>query len=559
MKNKSRFILPTSIALLSFNLVSCQSGGGGRFARHTSKYSPGMVVTAQHEASKVGYQVLAEGGNAIDATVAMGYALAVAHPSCGNLAGGGFMLLHRANGSNVFVDFREEAPAKIRQVNLSKANEAANPGVGVAIPGTVAGLEAMRTRYGTMSRQALIAPSIRLAENGFKIVRGDMPFIHEGKKYFTRYPKEARIFMRGNDVIQPRQRLVQTDLARSLRLISAEGAPAIYQGTLAQKMVRMARSNGGVLTMNDLKHYRERYRKPISCHYKGYQIVTAPLPSAGGATLCQILNDLKPYPMQQIGFRTPKALRVNLAAMYYSFRDSDKVAGDPDFSKTSVRPLLTKAHADKVHRLIAKDLTRSAQYPQYAALDEGLHTTSVVAADRWGNVVSMTYTLNDFFGQGLMPDGTGFFLNNENKDFSSNPKSYNAPAPYKRPVSYIAPTLVFHDGQWVMTMGTPGGRTISTQLSEFLENYVDYKMPYQQAINTPRYHYQTGKRTVNVEKNAISSQNIQLLRRLGYHIKRLSPFGYNQWGGVTLIARKPATGELYGVMDKRRPAGEVIG
>ncbi len=432
----------------------------------------GMVVTAQHLATQVGVDVLKKGGNAVDAAVAVGYALAVVYPAAGNLGGGGFMTIQLADGRKTFLDFREKAPLAAKADMYLDHEGKVIPGLStvghlaVGVPGTVSGLELALRTYGTMKRAELIAPAIAYAEDGFILDEGDVSMLQASKALFDKDRAGiGSIFLRQGGTFQVGDRLVQKDLAKSLREIGDRGADGFYGGWIADAIVASSQSGGGIITRSDLEQYRTRELAPIECDYRGYHIMSAPPPSSGGVAICEIMNILEGYPMGSLGFHAAQAVHYQIEAMRHAYLDRNTYLGDPDFVENPIARLLDKDYAAKVRAAIdprkaglSRDMTAGLE-PH-----EGSNTTHYSIADRFGNAVSVTYTLNAWFGAGVVARGTGIVLNDEMDDFTSKigvPNMYglvqgsaNAISPGKRPLSSMSPTIVTKDGKPVMVVGT---------------------------------------------------------------------------------------------------------
>ncbi len=520
----------------------------------------GLVVSTQRQASEVGAKILAQGGNAVDAAVAIGYALAVTEPCCGNLGGGGFMLIQPAQGKPTFINFREKAPlAAHKELYLKQPRGASRNGyLAVATPGTVKGLEAALTQYGTLERAQVIAPAITLAEKGFVLSQGDVAILRVGRERLLQ-PNIAEIFgtvkgQRAGDT------LVQKDLAQTLKKIAQGGEKAFYQGEIAENIVKASKAEGGILSLADFTQYTIRQEKPLICTYRGYEVITAP-PPGGGLPLCQMLNILEGYPLEETGFRTPQALHWFLSAMFYGYRDRNLYLGDPDFVSIPSEKLLSKSYAAQLRTKIPNYFAIRVKNTLPTKLDG--QTTHYSVVDRQGNAVAVTYTLNSYFGAGVMAPKTGFLLNNEMDDFTTklgSPNQYglsqgsaNLIEPGKRPLSSMSPTIVKHRGRLFLVTGTPGGSTIITTILQVITNIIDYRLRVDQAVNSPRLHYQGEPRTVLIEKKAISNQVRRDLEKRGYQFsERLT-----NWGAAETILLN-SKGVLEGVNDYRRPAGAAI-
>ena len=461
----------------------------------------GMVVTAQHLATEIGVDILKRGGNAVDAAVAVGYALAVVYPAAGNLGGGGFMTIQLADGRKTFLDFREKAPlAATADMYLDAAGNVV-PGsdtvghLAVGVPGTVSGLETALAKYGTMRRADLMAPAIRAAEQGFVLEQGDADMFATATRAFAGDPATAAIFLHDGRPYVAGDRLVQRDLAASLRRISKSGAAGFYAGPVAAAIVASSQAGKGILTQADLDQYRTRELAPIECDYRGYHIVSAPPPSSGGVIVCEILDVLEGYPLREWGFRSARAVHVQIEAMRRAYIDRNAQLGDPDFVTNPVGHLLDKAYAATIRAAIDPlHATPPADVPGNEP-HEGSNTTHYSIVDAMGNAVSVTYTLNDWFGAKVTAAGTGILLNDEMDDFTvklGQPNLYglvqgraNAIAPGKRPLSSMSPTIVTRDGKPVMVVGTPGGSRIITAVVHTIVNVVDYGMNVQEAVDAP--------------------------------------------------------------------------
>jgi gamma-glutamyltranspeptidase/glutathione hydrolase len=543
-----------------------------------------MVVTAQHLASDVGAGILRQGGNAVDAAVAVGYALAVTHPCCGNLGGGGFMTIHLADGRNTFINFREKAPlaASADMFLDGRGNPVSAKSVAgylaVGVPGTVMGLETAREKYGTLPRATLMADAIRLAQDGFTLTRGDVGALNVGTREFRGQANVAAVFLEHGARFKTGERLVQHDLAATLRSISKDGVAAFYQGPIAAAVVAASRANGGVLTLQDFAAYTVTESAPISCLYRGYTILSAPPPSSGGVTLCEMLQVLQAYPLAALGFHSSDSVHFMTEAMRHAYRDRNTYLGDPAFVDNPLTRLLSMPHAEEIRaRIQPHYATPSSTLGANAAADEKATTTHYSIVDAQGNAVSATYTINDDFGAKVIAGDTGFFLNDEMDDFSVKPGSpnmfglvqgaANAIAPGKRPLSSMTPTLVLKDGKPVLVVGSPGGARIITTVLEIIVNVIDHRMALQEAVDAPRIHHQWLPDTLAGEPFALSAGTVKALTRMGYHVVPLEPWGTGNAAEVIGIAPAdaaeakalgfPRPGLLYGASDSRAPAGSA--
>lgn len=538
-----------------------------------------MISTSQHIATDVGLNVLKQGGNAIDAAVAIGYTLAVVEPCCGNIGGGGFMLIRFAHGKTTFINFRETAPlASSTALFLDKQgkplpNAMLSSYRAVAVPGTVAGLNYALNKYGTMPLAKVIQPAIHLANHGYTLEPGDIADFSGFINQFNHHANVAAIFTQHGKTYQAGDKLVQKDLGKTLSLIAKEGNAGFYQGNTAQAMVTASQQGGGVLTLKDLSSYKVEELKPLTCTYRGYQIISAPPPSSGGVTLCEILAITQAFPLDKLGYRTPAASRDIIEAMRYAYIDRNSQFGDPDFVNNPIDKVLSPAHIRSIVQTINANTSQIPDTAHITYTSEGSDTTHYSIVDQYGNAVAVTYTLNNYFGAGLIAGRTGFFLNNEMDDFTllpNVPNEYqlkqgraNDIQPGKRPLSSMTPTIVLKDNALFLVLGTPGGSTIITQILETLENVIDYGMNIQDAIDAPRYHMQASPDTVFMEPGAFSTQTQQALTAMGYHFQLGPPFNKPSksltWGSVAIVLHDPKTGMLYGAIDKRTPAGLAKG
>jgi gamma-glutamyltranspeptidase / glutathione hydrolase len=546
--------------------------------------SDGMVVTAQHAASEVGAAILRQGGNAVDAAVAVGYALAVTHPCCGNLGGGGFMTIHLADGRNTFVNFREKAPLAARadmylDAHGNVVGDKSLVGyLAAGVPGTVMGLETAREKFGTLPRATLIAPSIRLAEEGFILTRGDVDVLTDATKAFRAQPNVAAIFLKNGEPYAPGDRLIQKNLAATLRAISAGGTDAFYHGAIGAAVSEASQAHGGLLTREDFAAYTVTESAPISCPYRGYTIMSAPPPSSGGVTLCEMLRVLESYPLEKMGFHSSASVHVMTEAMRHAYRDRNTYLGDPAFVENPVARLLSAGNTASIRaQILPNRATPSSALKGEAAANEHATTTHYSIVDRLGNVVSVTYTINDDFGAKVIAGNTGFFLNNEMDDFTAKPgfANYyglvqgqaNAIAPGKRPLSSMTPTIVLKDGKPVLVVGAPGGSRIITTVLEVIVNVLDHGMTLQEAVDAPRIHHQWIPDTLAGEPFALSADTVKALTGMGYKVVALPPWGAGNAAesiGIAPIDAASAkalgfvrAGRLYGANDSRAPAGSA--
>lgn len=522
-----------------------------------------MVVSSQHEATKVGVEILKSGGNAIDAAVAVGYALAVTDPCCGNLGGGGFMLIRLADGSEKFIDFRETAPLSastnmyVDDKGKVISGKSTKGYLAVATPGTVKGLNYALSKYGNLERQQVIKPAIKLAKEGFTLTEGDIKTFKTNKNKLKEQ-NVSEIFRKNDRHFKIGERLIQTDLSKTLNLISEKGETEFYQGTIAQKIVKASQENGGILSKKDLAEYQIKERKPIQCNYRGYQIITAP-PPGGGTVLCQMLNILEGYSLEQLGY-SEQSIHLMLSSMLYAYTDRNNYFGDPDFVNIPLKKLISKEYAAQIR----------AKIPEYNApkisqenINLGNHTTHYSVIDQQGNAVAVTYTINSPFGAGVIAPETGFFLNNEMNDFTvqlGTPNQFgliqgekNIIEPQKRPLSSMSPTIVTKNNKIVLITGSPGGSTIPTTVLQVITKLIDFKMSPEQAVNTSKIHYQGSPNVVVTEPYALSSEVFSALWKRGYRVIPFIP-----WGAAESIYINE-NNDIYGVQDSRKLAGQAKG
>ena len=498
----------------------------------------GMVASQEKHATRVGVEILRQGGNAVDAAVAVGFALAVTHPQAGNIGGGGFMLVHLASANKtIAIDYRETAPAAMtRDVFLDEKGEAdpkksRDSALGVGVPGTVAGLALAHERYGSgrFTLAQLIAPAIKLARDGFTVEDDLADSLPRAAPRLARWPASAKIFLKGDAPLARGDRLVQGELAESLETIAEGGPRAFYEDVLANKLVAAIKQSSGIVTADDLKDYRAIERPVVRGSYRGYDIASMPPPSSGGIHLVQILNILEGFPLRDLGPESAATLHLMIEAMKPAYADRAEFLGDPAFVKVPLAGLISKRYAAEQRKAIDPERARPAETikPGTPAAYESDNTTHFSVIDRDGNAVANTYTLNFSYGLGLVADGTGILLNNELDDFAAKagaPNAYglvggdaNAPAPGKRPLSSMAPTIVFRDGRVVLVTGTPGGSRIITTVLQVILNVIDHRMNIAEAVAAPRIHHQWLPDRVFAERG-LSPDTLRLLEARGHRI-----------------------------------------
>ena len=539
----------------------------------------GMVVSAQHLATQVGVDVLRRGGNAVDAAVAVGYALAVVYPAAGNLGGGGFMTIQLADGRKTFLDFRETAPrGATANMYLDKDGNvikgiSTKGHLAVGVPGSVSGMEYAREKYGTMKRADLLAPAIQLAEQGFALDQGDIDLLHTSTTDFQDDPASATIFLNNGQPFQVGDKLVQSELAKTLREISRSGTDGFYKGWVGNAIVASSQAGKGLLTQEDLDGYKTRELAPVECDYRGYHVISAPPPSSGGVIICEILNILEGYPLKELGYHSAQAVHVQIEAMRHAYVDRNSYLGDPDYVKNPLDRLLDKDYAAKIRAVIDPNKAGvSKDIKPGVPPHEGSNTTHYSIADKDGNAVSVTYTLNDWFGAKVTAAKTGVLLNDEMDDFTAKvgvPNLYglvqgeaNAIAPGKRPLSSMSPTIVTKDGKTVMVVGTPGGSRIITAVLQTMINAIDYDMNAQEAVDMPRIHQQWLPDLTNVENFALSPDTRKILEGMGHKFGPPQPANHLAViivGAPSLNGNPVGNNRYYGANDPRLNSGLASG
>jgi gamma-glutamyltranspeptidase / glutathione hydrolase len=548
-----------------------------------------IVVSVHELASQAGVEIMQAGGNAVDAAVATGFALAVVHPAAGNLGGGGFMLIRMADGKAHFVDYREKAPAAAKpdmyldaQGNVIEgASEIGYKSIGV--PGSVAGMVYAEKKYGKLTLPQVMAPAIKLAREGYALTWGEASDF-QGNTYLAKFPESRRIFQRDGNYYHPGDIFRQPDLARTLERIAAK-PDDFYHGAIARELAAAIQKGAGIITAEDLAQYEVKEREPIRGTYRGYEILSAPPPSSGGTVLVEALNILEGYDLAKLGNRSSQSIHLTTEAFRRAFFDRAEFMGDPDFSKIPVAQLIDKKYAaawresiDPEHASVSKELKRpaifneleqyAATHPQPLGMHEGPHTTHYSVVDADGDAVAVTTTINAWFGSQVTADGLGFLLNDEMDDFSAKPGvpnadgliqgAANAIGPGKRPLSSMTPTIVVRNGKPFLVLGSPGSSKIITTVANVLMGVVDYGMNIQEAVNAPRFHNQWLPDVVNVEK-WFSPDTITALQKMGHHVQiGLREEGGGYWSDAECIEIDVKTGDRLGASDGRNN-GKAVG
>jgi gamma-glutamyltranspeptidase/glutathione hydrolase len=538
-------------------------------------------VASVHElASQTGVDVMRDGGNAVDAAVATGFALAVVHPAAGNLGGGGFLLLRLANGDVHFLDFRERAPAKASAGMYLDAKGNVIPQASqigykaVAVPGSVAGLVEAQQRWGKLPLKQVMEPAIRLARDGFALRYADARSLRD--EQLAQFAESKRIFQRNGNYYEQGEIFRQPELARTLERI-AQDPGDFYHGAMARELAAAIQKGGGLISTDDLASYKVVERRAVRGSYRGYQVISAPPPSSGGVALLETLNILEGYDLHALGSRSAKSIHLT-ESFRRAFFDRAEFMSDPDFTPVPVAQLIDKQFAarwresidparatpsDRLKRPKFEDLDQQASMRAPMEVHEGGNTTHLSVVDSAGNAVAITTTLNDVFGSRVTVPGLGFLLNDEMDDFTIKPgvanlygliqSSANAIAPNKRPLSSMTPTIVLKDDRLFLVLGSPGGATIISTVANIIMGVIDFGLDIQQAVNAPRFHHQWMPDELRLEKFGFSPDTLPLLTNGGYGLKQT---GY--WGDAECIAVDPRTGDRLGASDGRN-GGHAIG
>ncbi|TNE75227.1 MAG: gamma-glutamyltransferase [Gammaproteobacteria bacterium] len=567
--------LSATLLTAILSLTSLHAGAqaileGERFHPVTAQH--GMVATSHTLATKVALDVLENGGNAIDAAVTAGFALAVTQPRSGNIGGGGFMLIAPGDGGEPeAIDYREMAPAGASEAmfqdedgNVVK-NRSRFTHLAAGVPGTVAGLALALERHGTISLRQALAPAIRLAKDGFTVPQRFTAGLEQARERLTRWPAtRATFYKEDGSAWQPGEQFRQPDLAQTLQRIADNGVKGFYEGETARLIAEEMERHDGLITLEDLKNYTPRVRKPVHGNYRGYDIYSMSPPSSGGTHIVQILNILEGYPIQESGHNSAKTIHLMAEAMKLAYADRAEYLGDTDYVDVPLEGLTSKAYAKQLRADIdpanarpASDI-RAGQPAPY----ESNETTHFSVVDQWGNAVSNTYTINFSYGSGITVEGAGFLLNNEMDDFSAKPGVPNAYGliggeankvePGKRMLSSMSPTIVRKDGRNVLVTGSPGGSRIITTTLQVIMNVIDHGMNIQTAVSAPRVHHQWLPDEIRIEQG-VSPDTIRLLEDLGHTVVTNSAMGAIQ----SIMVGEDGT--LYGGADPRRSTSSAMG
>ena len=559
------------LSLLSSLLVlnSVNTNAAGRIA---VKGHNGAVASSSAIASEIGIQILKEGGNAVDAAIATAFAMAVTLPSAGNIGGGGFLIYHGADGQTSAFDFREKAP--LASTTDMYLDENGNIDyslkhlsiLSVGVPGTVAGMELAHQRYGTMEWEDLLSPAIRLAREGFPIswkLHDDFKN-KRNREWFNKHSSSKKKFYRPDgNLYQPGDLWIQTDLANTLERIQKEGKDGFYKGKTAKLIADFMAANGGIITLEDLEKYQAIERKPIQGNYQGFEIVSMPPPSSGGIILTEMLNILEGFDLKKVGHNSALYLHLLTESMRRAYADRANYLGDPDFNENMpVNRLTSKQHAENLRKSISMSQKSESDPALFARAYESEETTHFSVADKKGNMVSLTYTLEFGYGSHVVVEGAGFLLNNEMGDFNAQPGITNLTGgigtianqirPQQRMLSSMTPTIVAKNGVPLFATGTPGGRTIINTTMQTILNIIDHGMTIAESIEAPRIHHQWLPDVTSIEKIGISPDTQKLYEAFGHKIRVR-----NTIGSAMGVYRDPETGIISGAADSRAEDGGV--
>jgi gamma-glutamyltranspeptidase/glutathione hydrolase len=531
------------ILLLSLYLTSCKNVQSQNSEKNSNLIDSGIVVSAHPEASRIGIEILKKGGNAVDASVATGFALSVCYPSAGNIGGGGFMVFRFANGEIACLDFREKAPGLAgKDMFLDKngnviEDKSLYTHFASGVPGSVDGLITAHKKYGKLSFKEVIQPAIDLALNGFPVTRKQANSLNNSKEEFLRLNKNLPAFVKKNQEWKTGDTLKQPELAHTLELIKEQGREGFYKGETANKIIAEMKRGNGLISQIDLDNYQSIWRIPLTCNYKGHKIISMPPPSSGGVALIQLLKIIENYPIQDWKGQEEKLMHLIIEAERRVFADRSEFLADADYYNVPVNGLIDSVYL--INRMknfnpkkasISKDIK-----PGNPNMSESEETTHFSVADVWGNAVSVTTTLNGGYGSHIVVDGAGFLLNNEMDDFSIKPGEpnmfgltggkANAIEPNKRMLSSMTPTIIEKKGKLFMVVGSPGGPTIITSVFQTIINVVDKKMGMQKAVSSPRFHHQWLPDVVHIERDKFENSLIDKLSKLGHHFETRGPMG----------------------------------
>ncbi|NLX21891.1 MAG: gamma-glutamyltransferase [Phycisphaerae bacterium] len=566
-------VLMVALAACAPSSARNATAAPGEPAATPGKRACGMVASSSALASHAGYEILRQGGNAVDAAVAIAFAEAVTYPTAGNLGGGGFMLIRMADGRAAAIDYREMAPAKAsRDMYLDERGqvipEASTVGyLAAAVPGTVAGLAMAHQQFGVLSWDAVIEPARKLAADGFIFHAALSDSLKHNRRLLGRFPESNRIFLNDGRLHQVGKIFRQPELGDTLARIQREGWREFYEGRTAQLIAEDMERHGGLITLDDLRNYRAKPREMLRGSYRGYELLTMPPPSSGGIVLIAMLNMLETYDLGSLGPRSPETYHRLVEVMKRAFADRATFFGDPDFVDVPAKGLTDKRYARELAKTI--DLQRATPSEQVRPGDplpyESTETTHFSVVDAAGNGVSNTYTLNTGYGSGVTVRGAGFLLNNEMDDFTSkvgSPNVFdliqgeaNAIEPGKRPLSSMTPTMLLKDGKLVLVLGSPGGPTIINSVLQVLVNVIDHRLPLDKAVAAPRLHHQWLPDKIRYEPEGLADDTKKAMEAMGHRFVSVP----RRIGDVQAIAVDPTSGVRHGVSDPRARDGKAVG
>ncbi len=570
----------TTISLLSALAVTALSASfltGGSHAAEAPQIAPpparathGMVVTSDTLASAVGRDIMRAGGNAVDAAVATGLALAVTYPAAGNIGGGGFMVIRLPDGRATAINFREKAPAAAHAGMFLDENGEYSPRIhhnshlAVGVPGTVAGFARAHATYGRLPWSEVVAPAVKLAREGFALTRARAADLGRSIRAFERHPASVAAFSRDGEPFAGGETFRQPDLARTLERIMREGRDGFYKGETAWLIAEEMRRGGGLITEEDLANYEAQERAPVIGSYRGYEIISMPPPSSGGPALIEMLNILEGYDLATMGHNSAAYIHHLTEAMRRAFRDRARYVADPDFVDVPLDRLLSKSYASELRSDIDPGRATPSSTSDVVEPEESSETTHYSVVDGDGMAVSVTYTLEAWYGSKITVPGAGFLLNNEMGDFNAGPgltsesgligTEPNLARPGQRMLSSMTPAIVARDGELVAIVGSPGGRTIINSVLQVIVNIVDFDMGMHQAVYASRFHHQWLPDEIRIEQLGTTLDTIRLLERMGHTVRMRG-----SQGRTHCIMIDPRTGERLGVADLRTPDAAAVG
>jgi gamma-glutamyltranspeptidase / glutathione hydrolase len=556
MQNRLRKSVILVLFFFLFFLAATVSQADNPVPDKPVEAAKGMVASAHPLATAVGVEILKKGGNAVDAAVATAFALGVVEPNASGLGGGGFIMFYNAKTKKVeVIDYREVAPFKATPdmyrltPDRKVIDEATTVGHrAVAVPGTLAGLDMALKRWGTMKLEDVMAPAIRIAEEGYTVSETFNGMMKDNFDKLTKFPEAGKIYLKNGLPYEVGDKIVLKDLAKTYRLITQKGPSVFYEGEIADALVKEMEKGGGLITKSDLALYKPSLREPVRGSYRGYEIVSMPSPSSGGTHIIQILNILEGYDMAKLGQNTPAAIHIMAEAMKHAFADRAQYSADTDFAWVPTKGLLSKEYAADIRKLISEDVVSQKVPAGNPKAYESGGTSHSSYIDKDGNMVALTQTINLFFGSGVVIPGYGVMMNDEMDDFIPIPGNANSIQPRKKPLSSMSPSIVLKDGKPFLSFGTPGATRILTALPQIFMNIVDYGMDLQQAINAPRIHCMTGDIFM---ESRIPKETQEALKAKGHKISVRGEMDL-YFGGAQGVMVDARTGKLYGAADPRR-------